>query len=373
MSPEVIKVVRDSQHWDRTAQLVRITKPFVDAIGNIESRDASLADCMLEILRCAVNLQAQEPEIGDDVEFLAFAKATFNIEFKELHTDIHFLALYLHPLCRTLAISPEAGRSRGGRTFADVCRVALELVQSLGWSQDTAKKVLSDLQAYQACKGPFAGGLKDGAAWWKSVSVPVEDHPLKGLAILLFKIVPHSAEVERLFSGFGIVQTPRRCRLTVPNFERAGKLRSHYVGLVQEMARKAGKDPRRRHGHSKVPEQPGLNLETAARLEEAAVAQEIEEDRDAEGEDDEEVVMMEEIEAAFEALEIGAMASPVTDVLSAGGGGGSVDALAMYSVSRLGAIDAAVAPRAVEDDLRALRNGQAAWTAGDLLTSMGLI
>jgi hypothetical protein len=336
---------------------------LVDAIGNLESRDALMADCMLELLRCAVELEAQAVDDGDDPEFLEHAKAMFNKEFKALNTDVHFLSLYLHPLCRTLAISPEAGRSRGGRTFLDICKIAVTLVESFKWKEEVAKKLVADLQAYQACEAPFKGGLKDGAQWWKSLSVSAVDHPLKGLAILLFKIVPHTAEVEWSFSGFGVIQSPRRSRLSVENLERNGKLRSHYVGLVQDKAREEGKDPRRRHGHSRVPAQLGLNLEMSARVEEAARALEMEEDRDAEGEDDEETAMMNEIEAAFEALDFGA---------SPDSGHANVEAVGIFSVAHLKNIDALIAPAAMEDDLRALRDGEATWSVDNLLTTLGV-
>ncbi|TFY74736.1 hypothetical protein EWM64_g9276 [Hericium alpestre] len=53
MSPvrrEVITIVMDPQHWTYNDQLIRTCKPLVDIIGNIESRDATLADCMLELI-----------------------------------------------------------------------------------------------------------------------------------------------------------------------------------------------------------------------------------------------------------------------------------------------------------------------------------
>ncbi|KAG2368929.1 hypothetical protein BDR07DRAFT_1198175, partial [Suillus spraguei] len=49
------------------------------------------------------------------------------------------------------------------------------------------------------------------------------------LAITLFSIVPHAADVERLFSDLGGIQGVKRCNLTVRTFETLGKLRNNYT------------------------------------------------------------------------------------------------------------------------------------------------
>lgn len=50
VNADIIDTVLDCQFWDMLDQLVRSTKPIVDAIGNLESRQATLADCMLELI-----------------------------------------------------------------------------------------------------------------------------------------------------------------------------------------------------------------------------------------------------------------------------------------------------------------------------------
>ncbi|KAH9904626.1 uncharacterized protein B0H18DRAFT_860212, partial [Fomitopsis serialis] len=77
VSADVISIcIRDITHWDRNDQLIRICKPMVDAIGNLESRDANLADCMLELIwaeRAITRLAITET---DDVDFAYHAKST---------------------------------------------------------------------------------------------------------------------------------------------------------------------------------------------------------------------------------------------------------------------------------------------------------
>ncbi|KAG2159290.1 uncharacterized protein EDB93DRAFT_1075096, partial [Suillus bovinus] len=52
-------------------------------------------------------------------------------------------------------------------------------------------------------------------------------HPLKALAITLLSIVPHAADVERLFSDMGSTQSPKRCNLSVDTFEALAKIRAN--------------------------------------------------------------------------------------------------------------------------------------------------
>ncbi|KAG2064222.1 hypothetical protein BDR04DRAFT_1181032, partial [Suillus decipiens] len=57
----------------------------------------------------------------------------------------------------------------------------------------------------------------------KNLPISAKTYPLKTLAITLFSIVPHAADVERLFSDLGGIQNVKRCNLTVRTFETLGK------------------------------------------------------------------------------------------------------------------------------------------------------
>jgi len=51
VAADVVKIVlADPDYWPRLKQLIKTMKPIVDTIGNLESREASLADCMLEFI-----------------------------------------------------------------------------------------------------------------------------------------------------------------------------------------------------------------------------------------------------------------------------------------------------------------------------------
>ncbi|KAF8167043.1 hypothetical protein K438DRAFT_1525016, partial [Mycena galopus ATCC 62051] len=123
-----------------------------------------------------------------------------------------------------------------------------------------------DLKAYYQARSPFAGGTDDARAWWESV--PKENHAgICGLAIVLASVVPHSADVERLFSDLGGMQTPRRNLLGVETMEKTGKIRSRLNYELHERARAEGKSKHRKHGHMHTMETAGIDTDLARDLE----------------------------------------------------------------------------------------------------------
>ncbi|OSX56534.1 hypothetical protein POSPLADRAFT_1160181, partial [Postia placenta MAD-698-R-SB12] len=102
---DIIPIVVSAEHWILTDQLICITKPLVDVIGDIESQDATLADCMLP-------------------EFAAHTQLTLNREFHAINTDIYWLGLFLHPLCQKLAIFSAAHLCK----LVDTIRILLDIM-----------------------------------------------------------------------------------------------------------------------------------------------------------------------------------------------------------------------------------------------------
>lgn len=106
VAPEVIKtVLSDTEYWPHLGQFIKTCKPIVNAIGNLELRDATLADCMLELIQCARQMMRLQIEDGEDIGFWMHAKTVFNCEFHAINTNTHALALFLHPMCWKLAVS----------------------------------------------------------------------------------------------------------------------------------------------------------------------------------------------------------------------------------------------------------------------------
>ncbi|KAK7051930.1 DUF659 domain-containing protein [Favolaschia claudopus] len=265
VSDDVIEtVLRTPTFWTLLNQLIRITKPLVDAIGNCEHREATLASCMLELLRCARTLAKMEIEEDEDAGFLAHAKATFDRRFTRVATPTHWLALFLHPSCRKLALSGDVANGRG-KSLEFMIKAVLTIAKQWRWSEEKAKQLVGDLRAYHQFRPPFAGKMVDAKEWWELI--PEENLAIKTLAVVLHSIVPHAAEVERLFSNLGGIQTPHRNGWLVDTMEKMGRVRNHLSYLLYEKKRAAGQSTRRKHGHMHTRAVPGIDGDLAKDLE----------------------------------------------------------------------------------------------------------
>ncbi|KAJ7229317.1 ribonuclease H-like domain-containing protein, partial [Mycena haematopus] len=263
VNADVISIILHApEFWLLVNQLTRITKPIVDAIGNCESRQTTLADCMLQLIRCARTMSKITLEDGEDEGFLEHAKSTFDRRFRIIATPNHWLALFLHALGRKLAVSDTSR----GHTVDYMVKTAMGIAKQWRWGEQKALKLRDDLRKYHQCKSPFGGGKKDAREWWEAI--PRETHEgIRTLAIALASVVPHSAEVEHLFSDLGGAQSPRRSLLSVDNMEKSGKIRSRLNYDLQEQAKRAGKDQRRKHNHMHTSAEPGIDVDLAKDLE----------------------------------------------------------------------------------------------------------
>ncbi|KAF8521267.1 hypothetical protein BU17DRAFT_88214 [Hysterangium stoloniferum] len=97
-------------------------------------------------------------EEGDDAAFLLHAWTVFNRRFHSMNMNIHSLALFLHPLCRKLAIN-EAAKGRSLQFMVDT---ALGLAKQWRWSKEQATRLAADVKHYYQSKAPFTGGGNDG-------------------------------------------------------------------------------------------------------------------------------------------------------------------------------------------------------------------
>ncbi|KAG2358163.1 hypothetical protein BDR07DRAFT_1295829 [Suillus spraguei] len=146
-------------------------------------------------------------------------------------------------------------------------KVTLEITLQWKWSKAKADTLVIDLEAYNVCHAPFAGGQADGLAWWENLPVNSDAHPLKAFAIIILSIVPHAAEFERLFSDLGGTQFGKRCNLSVRTSETLGKVRANLRYHIHLKNVTDGKPTRRHHTHMHTTELPGIDTEVAKQLE----------------------------------------------------------------------------------------------------------
>ena len=233
-----------------------------------------------------------------------------------------------------------------------------------------AKNLTSDLKAYHIGDAPFNGGKSDAEDWWKSLVVNVSSHPLKALAIKLFSIVPHAAEVERFFSNLGGIQSVKRSNLTIPHLQTYGTLRNHYVRQLHEVAVATGKATRRKHAHMHTPiEGGGINVGRADELlRDVLWTPQLFEQNTINSETS--GLSTEEIDAEFEKLSLQS-ASPV----DGDGHAASVSINEVYDLSILDDIRAGnVVANTVDDELElgSLNTASDSWEPASLLLSLGI-
>ncbi|KAG1843774.1 hypothetical protein DFJ58DRAFT_853521 [Suillus subalutaceus] len=213
----------------------------------------------VKFLMSQLTLDAEDNNTG----FWMHAKSVFNHRFHAINTDLHSLALFLHPICRKLTVT-DASK---GRPFKFMVKTALAVAKQWRWGEQKAKLLVDDLKAYNLCCAPFSGGQADGLAWWESLTVCGNRHPLKALAITLLSIVPHAADVKHLFLDMGSTQSPKRCNLTVDTFEALAKIQANLHYHSHQKALANGRPICRRHAHMHTSAQPGINIDVAADLE----------------------------------------------------------------------------------------------------------
>ncbi|KAJ7222628.1 ribonuclease H-like domain-containing protein [Mycena pura] len=233
---DVICIVQDidDEFWPWIDRVIRVARPFVDAITASEGRSVNLADCMLNLLEAArqlSTLDTKDDNTREYKDFLVHAKRVVDKRFRQMATPVHRLGLFLHPLCRKLAIVDAPGF-----TLRDVKRTVLQIAEKWSWTEEDGMRLAADIGEYHACREPFAGGQKDASGWWKMVVAKDKAHPLKPFAIAILGLVPHSAEIVRLFSSCNGIQSPKRNCLAVETFSKLAKVRS---SLVEEANRRA--------------------------------------------------------------------------------------------------------------------------------------
>ena len=96
MTAAVVKVIEDCDHFTANQTLISFLKPVVDAIGNLERQQTTLANIWKELLHTYKSISQLDV-------FTCFA--TFNTHFLEvihsqtklLDEDIYIFAFVLHP------------------------------------------------------------------------------------------------------------------------------------------------------------------------------------------------------------------------------------------------------------------------------------
>ncbi|CAG8714465.1 17896_t:CDS:2, partial [Cetraspora pellucida] len=199
----VKSIICDKYHFTDNDALTQVIKLIVDVIGRLESSDSTLADIFKEL----IYIHRQITQLDDSIIGLqAYALAVISKRAREFNSNIFFIALFLSPNHKRLAISKKIDKDT-------MIRASLELVNA--WS--FYKKVLF------FCTN-FTGNF------------PL----LCRFAMKVFSIVPHAASYERLFLSLGLVKSKVRNILTPDNLSIISQLRSELKKAISTKKNKTG-------------------------------------------------------------------------------------------------------------------------------------
>ena len=256
-----------------------------------------------------------------------------------------------------------------------MCTAALKIANEWRWDELHARKLIGNLKQYYQCKAPFVGGQPDGRDWWDSLLITGMSHPLKTFASTVLAIVPHSAEVERLFSDLGSIQGVKRCNLTTENFEKLGKLHSNYACHLWEQL---GKPMHRKHGHMHTHNTAGINADLATDIQtnftwSPPLARQGPASNDdlLEGP---ESITPEDFDAAFDELDQRLKETPKDSEMVSEDGQEVLEGQ-VYDFEELERVDKGLAPVTFQDDVQVVgsNSGSSSWNVKSLLMSSGVV
>ncbi|CAG8693720.1 439_t:CDS:2, partial [Cetraspora pellucida] len=181
-------IINDRYHFASNNTLIQVIKPVVDAIGRLESRDATLADVFKELIYVHREVSRLEVPIPG---FKAHVLAVISRRAREFSDDIYFVALFLSPTYKKMAMS----RYMNGERLVRGC---LELARVWNFKKPDASLLLKELNSY-----------KDGTPPFNRISTNLQQSPrsfwanftgnsplLRQFAMKVFAIVPHGAAYE---------------------------------------------------------------------------------------------------------------------------------------------------------------------------------
>ncbi|CAG8731133.1 8236_t:CDS:2, partial [Ambispora leptoticha] len=217
-------IISDRYHFANNDALTKVIKPIVDAIGRLESNDSTLADIFKEL----INIHQQISQLEVPINGLkAHALAIISKRAREFDSDIFFIALFLSPPHKFLAISRKMSGDK-------IIRASLELAKTWNFKKIDTSLLFKDLLSYKNNDPPFDTPFKSSSqslrSYWSEFTgnAPL----LHRFAMKVLVIVLHGASCERLFSSLGLIKSKIRNRLTPDNLSILGQLRNELKKTV---------------------------------------------------------------------------------------------------------------------------------------------
>lgn len=204
---EVHNIIEDRQHFAANDCLVEALNPVVSVIGMLKKRTATLADVLWGFIMIYYNAKKSDFAIQGLKEHVLCA---IGKRAKDFEDPIYFIALFLHPPYKKMAMS-------GNMTDDKIIRAALETAKVWHFSKHEVGLLFKELVNYKNGDAPF-DDLKESSNrcardfWEKFNGASLL---LRQFATKVYAIVPHCGPCEHLFSTLGLTKTKSGDRLDV--------------------------------------------------------------------------------------------------------------------------------------------------------------
>ena len=222
---DVRDVIKSRHHFADNECLVEALKPVIDVIGKLEQRTTTLADVLGSFITLYHNAKNSHYAIRG---FQQHILGAIGKRVQEFEDPIYFVALFLHPGCKKMAMSRKM-------TGDLIIKNAMEIAKNWNFSKREVLLLMRELINYKNGDAPFDGlnevHNQSPRVFWNNFcgASPM----LRRFATMLFSIVPHSAPCERLFSTLGLIKTKPRNRLEVGNLNMIAQIKCDLASQVQ--------------------------------------------------------------------------------------------------------------------------------------------
>lgn len=214
---EVRHTIMNRYHFVDNEGLVEALKPIVDVIGNLEKRTTTLADVLASFITLHWNAKGANYAIPGLQNHVLSAIGKRVTEFQD---PIYFVALFLHPTCKKMAMSRKM-------TGDLIIKGALEIAKAWHFNKRDVILLFRELINYKNGDAPFdnlnESSTRSARDFWEKFSGSTA--LLRRFAMKVFAIVPHSAPCERLFSTLGLIKTKPRNRLEVKTLNMLAQIK----------------------------------------------------------------------------------------------------------------------------------------------------
>ncbi|CAG8489955.1 4286_t:CDS:2 [Gigaspora rosea] len=144
-SNEVYTILNQGSFYDNLSFMVTILRPIKKSIVQLESRDSTLADCFIYLIKLAATIY-RIPQ-NQHVTFRRYCITSINRRLLEFNDEIYYLAYFLHPKFRG------CGFKKG--QYKKIAKYAGTLWSAFDSKESSLRQFLEQLASYKENEPPF--------------------------------------------------------------------------------------------------------------------------------------------------------------------------------------------------------------------------